>query len=69
MKEEYNKDIEKKESNRNPRNKMFLNQIKNTVESHSSRLTQMEGRISGIKDIIDIKEKNRGIPRQKPQKL
>jgi hypothetical protein len=37
--------------------KSFLNQIKNTDESHPSRLVQVEDRISGIKDKIDIKEK------------
>jgi hypothetical protein len=60
MKEEFNKDTEilrKKESNRNPGNKNFLNQTKNTDENHSSTLEQLEDRISGHKDKIDIKEK------------
>jgi chromosome segregation ATPase len=34
-----------------------LNQVKNTVEDHSSKLEQVEDRISGLKDKIDIKEK------------
>jgi hypothetical protein len=32
-------------------------QTKNTVEGHSSRLEQVEERISELKDKIDIKEK------------
>jgi hypothetical protein len=62
MKEEFNKDMEclrKKESNRNPGNKIPLNKIKITVESHSSRLKQVEDRISGHKDKIDIKGKKK----------
>jgi chromosome segregation ATPase len=60
MKEEFNKYTE------NLRNenqteileiKSSLNQIKNTVESHSSRLEQVENRISGLEEKIDIKEK------------
>jgi TolA-binding protein len=50
-------------------NKKFLSQIKNTVESHSSRLEQMEDRISRCKNKIDIKEQNRRMLRQKTQKL
>jgi peptidoglycan hydrolase CwlO-like protein len=46
-----------------------LNQIKNTVESHSSRLEQVEDRISVLKDKINTKEKNRRIFRQKTQEL
>jgi hypothetical protein len=40
MKKEFNKDMEnlRKKSNRNLRNKSSLNQIKNIVESRSSRL-------------------------------
>jgi hypothetical protein len=34
-------------------------QTKNTVECHSSRLEQVEDRISELKDKIEIKEKNR----------
>jgi hypothetical protein len=34
-----------------------LSQIKNTVESHSNRLEQVEDRISGLKDKTDNKEK------------
>jgi hypothetical protein len=29
------------------------------VESHSSKLDEVEDRLSGLKDKIDIKEKNR----------
>jgi chromosome segregation ATPase len=45
------------ESNRNPRNKKFLKSNKNTFENHFSRLDQVEDRISGLKDKIDINEK------------
>jgi hypothetical protein len=34
-------------------------QIKNTVEIHSSRLEQVEDRISGFKVKMDIKEKTK----------
>jgi hypothetical protein len=44
----------KTESNRNPRNKSHR---KNTVEGHSSRLEQVEDRVSGLEDKINIKEK------------
>jgi predicted transcriptional regulator len=37
--------------------KCYLNQIKNTGESHSSRLEQVEDRISGLEDKIGIEEK------------
>jgi hypothetical protein len=43
--------------------KSFLNQIKNTDESHFSRLKQVEDRISGIKDKMNIKKRNRRILR------
>jgi hypothetical protein len=59
IKEELNKDMKnlrKKESNRNPGNNPF-SQTKNTVEGHSSRLEQVEDRISELKDEIEIKEK------------
>jgi chaperonin cofactor prefoldin len=49
--------------------KSSLSQIKNIVESHSSRLEQVEDRISGLEDKINIKEKNRRILRQKTEKL
>jgi hypothetical protein len=45
--------------------KFSLNKIKNTVESHFSRLEQVEDRISGLKDKIHIKENSRRIFRQK----
>jgi hypothetical protein len=61
MKEELNKDgkPQKKESNRNPGNKSPFSQIKNTMEGHSSRPEQVEDRISGLEDKIEIKEKNK----------
>jgi hypothetical protein len=49
--------------------KHSLNQIKNTVETHSSRLEQVEERVSGFKDKVDIEEKSRKILRQKSQEL
>jgi hypothetical protein len=36
---------------------MFLSQIKNAVEAHSSKLEQVEDRISDHKNKTDIKEK------------
>jgi hypothetical protein len=39
------------------------------VESHSSTLEQVEDRIWGLKDKINIKEKNRRTLRQKTQDL
>jgi hypothetical protein len=59
MKEELNEDMEnlRKRTEQNPGNKKFLNQIKNTVESYSNILEQVEGRISGLEDKTDIKEK------------
>jgi peptidoglycan hydrolase CwlO-like protein len=39
--------------------KNSFNQIKNKAESHSSRLEQVEDRISRFKDKIDFKVKNR----------
>jgi hypothetical protein len=48
MKEEFNKDMEslrKKHLSRYPGKKSSLSQIKNTVESYSSRLEQTEDRI------------------------
>jgi hypothetical protein len=39
------------------------------VEGHSKRLEQVEDRISGFEDEIDIKEKNRRILSQTTQKL
>jgi hypothetical protein len=72
MKEELNKDMEnlrKKESNRNPGNKIPLNQVKNTVEGNSSKLEQVEDKISELKDKIDIKEENRRNLSQTTQEL
>jgi hypothetical protein len=48
---------------------ILLNQIKTTVESFSSRLYQVEERISGLKNKIDINEKKTSIFRQKIQEL
>jgi hypothetical protein len=49
--------------------KISLNQIKNTEESHSSKLEQVKDRISVLKDKIDIKEKNRRPLRHRTQNL
>jgi DNA integrity scanning protein DisA with diadenylate cyclase activity len=46
--------------------KSSLNQIKNTVESYSSRLDKVKDRILGLKDKIYINEKT-GVLRQKTQ--
>jgi hypothetical protein len=56
MKEGYDKDMEslKEKKMEIPEIKCFLNQLKNVVESHSSRLEQEENRISGLKDNIYI---------------
>jgi uncharacterized protein Yka (UPF0111/DUF47 family) len=63
MKEALNKDMEnlrKKNQTKILERKSTFNQIKNTVEGHSSRLEQVEDRISELEDNIDIKErKNR----------
>jgi phage shock protein A len=59
MKEEFNKDIEnlrKKNQTENLEIKSSLSQIKNTGESHYSRLEQVEDRISRLEDKTDIKE-------------
>jgi hypothetical protein len=65
MKELYNKGMDslrKKDSNRNPGNKNSLSQLKNTVESHSCRLKQVEDRFTGLKDKIDtLKNKQKQI--------
>jgi predicted nucleic acid-binding Zn-ribbon protein len=46
-----------------------LNQIKDTVGGHSSRLEQVEDRISGLEGKIDIKEKDRRNFSQTTQEL
>jgi DNA repair ATPase RecN len=71
MKEEFNKDMESLKKNQTEilEIRSALKQIKNTVESHSCRLEQVEDRISGLKDKIDIKEKSRGSLNQKTQEL
>jgi hypothetical protein len=45
--------------------KIPFSQIKNIVEGHSSRLEQVEDRISEPEDKIDIKEKNRTLKQLK----
>jgi hypothetical protein len=48
---------QKKEPDRNPGNKKPFIQTKTTVEGNSSRLEEVEDRISELKDKIEIKEK------------
>jgi ATP-dependent RNA circularization protein (DNA/RNA ligase family) len=43
--------VSEKKSNEILAVKGLLNQIKSTVETHSSRLEQMEHRISGLKEL------------------
>jgi chromosome segregation ATPase len=50
-------DLRKKKQTKILEIKSPFNQIKNTVEGHSSRLEQVEDRISGLKYKIDIKGK------------
>jgi uncharacterized protein (DUF3084 family) len=60
MKEELNKDMEKPQEKNQTETleiRSSLNQIKNTGESHSSRLEQVQDRTSGLKDKLDIQEK------------
>jgi phage shock protein A len=60
IKEELNKDIEnlrKKNLTEILEIKSPFGQTKNTVEGYSSRLEQVEDRISELKDKIEIKEK------------
>jgi hypothetical protein len=60
MKEEFNKDMEnfrKKNQTETLDIKVSLNQIKNTGKAeYSSRVEQVEDRISGLEDKIDIKK-------------
>jgi hypothetical protein len=51
------KNLRKKNLTETPEIKSSLNQIKNTGESHSNTLEQMEDRIPGPEDKIDIKKK------------
>jgi hypothetical protein len=56
MKGELNKDRnsqKKKNPNGNSGNKNSISPIKDTLESHSSRLKQVENRSSGLKDKVD----------------
>jgi hypothetical protein len=43
--------------------------MKNTVESHSSRLEKVEDRLSGLEDKVDIIEKTRQIHREKNKEI
>jgi chromosome segregation ATPase len=59
MTEKLNKDLEnlrKKNQTQIMEIKVLFNQTKNTVEGHSSRLEQVEDRISGFRDETDVKE-------------
>jgi predicted nucleic acid-binding Zn-ribbon protein len=57
MKEEYNKEMENLR-NQNQAEileiKIPINQLKNTIESFSSRLEQVEDRISGLENKVYI---------------
>jgi hypothetical protein len=60
MKEELNNDMEnlrKKNQTEILELKSPFSQTKNTVEEHSSRLEQVEDRISELRNKIEIKEK------------
>jgi predicted nucleic acid-binding Zn-ribbon protein len=61
IKEELNKDMEKSQKKKNQTEfleiKIPFSQIKNTVEGHSSRLDQVEDKISELEDKIEIKKK------------
>jgi hypothetical protein len=60
MKEEFSNNVEnttKMNQTEILEIKSSLNQIKNREKSHFSRLEEVENRISGLKDKIDIKEK------------
>jgi hypothetical protein len=64
MKDNFNKhmkNLRKKNQTETLEIKRSLNQIKNIGESHYSRLEQVEDRISGLEDKIDIKEKTEAI--------
>jgi hypothetical protein len=72
IKEELNKDMEnlrKKNQTEFLEIKIPFSQTKSTVEGHSSRLEQVEHRISELKDKIEIKEKNRTNISQTTQQL
>jgi hypothetical protein len=60
MKDEFNMDMKSLHKKNQTETLEFLKSNKrNTVESHSSRLEQVEDRILGLKDNIDIKEKEK----------
>jgi TolA-binding protein len=69
IKVELNKDMEtsQKRIKQKSGKKSPFSQTKNTVEDHSSRLEQMEDRISELNDKIEIKEKNKRNLRQTTQ--
>jgi hypothetical protein len=72
MKEELNKDMEnlrKKNQTEILETKSPFGQTKNTVEGNSSRLEQVENRISKLNYKIDIKEKNGRTVSQTAQEL
>jgi predicted transcriptional regulator len=49
--------IQKKKKTETLEAKSFLSQIKNTFEIHYTKLEQVEDRISGLEDKIDVKGK------------
>jgi chromosome segregation ATPase len=64
IKKELNKDMEnprKKTRTEIQEIKSYFSQTKNTVEGHSSRLEQMEDRISVLEDEIEIKRETKEI--------
>jgi Asp/Glu/hydantoin racemase len=61
IKEELKKDMENSKKNETEilEIKSPFSQTKNTVEGHSSRLKQVEDRISELKDKIELKKKQK----------
>jgi hypothetical protein len=60
----YGKTSEKKNQMEILEMKIPFSQINNTVEGHSSRLEQVEDRISGLEDKMDTKEKTEHLVKQ-----
>jgi archaellum component FlaC len=56
VKDKFDKDIKSQKKKQTLEIKSSLSQIKNTVESHFSRLEQVAYKISGFEDKTDIKE-------------
>jgi hypothetical protein len=54
IKREFNKDLESLKKGKTLEIKISLSEIKYTVESRSSRLEQVEDRILGLEDKVDI---------------